>query len=489
MDKARWLRGIGGPLVSLMAGLTSGCGAETEGLDAPARQLAAALSVSSEALLPGAAHPQLSAVNPHSASNRGGAPLIITGRNFTAGATVKIADVLATSSVLSSTTIAVTTPANPGRCGRVPVRVELTSGKSVVRPDLFSYHGEFGYLAPLQYAAVPYANEVAVADFNVDGHLDLVVSTFGDGGQVSLLSGRGDGTFRPAQNISAGGLPVSLVTADFNRDGNPDLAVSDFNAPGTGHLLLGNGHGVPGTPFRAAIDFSTREDIDRIKSADLNSDGKPDLLVVGDGSIGVLLGKGDGTFAAHLDVSRAVRPWDVTSGDLNGDGHPDLAIANLTANTVSVLLGKGDGTFLPAVDYAADKGPIFVAMADVNADGKLDVVSGNARTISVFVGKGDGKLAAAQTYTATAHSLNDLAVRDLDGDGKLDVAVVDELGNAVNILHGNGDGSFAAPQAFVTGAVPNYLGIGDFDSDHRLDLVTTSVTDPGSVAVLLRECM
>lgn len=87
------------------------------------------------------------------------------------------------------------------------------------------------------------------------------------------------------------------------------------------------------------------------------------------------------------------------------------------------------------------------------------------------------------------NSLNDLAVRDLDGDGVLDVAVVDELGSGVNFLRGNGDGSFAVPLSFPSGAVPNYLGIGDFDGDHRPDLVTTSFTDPGSVAVMLRECM
>jgi len=246
---------------------------------------------------------------------------------------------------------------------------------------------------------------------------------------------------------------------------------------------------VPGTPFRTPIAFSTPEEIYRLKSGDLNGDGKVDLISVGDSSIGVLLGKGDGSFAAFKEVRRASRPWDAASGDLNGDGKEDLVLGNLSDNNISVLLGKGDGTFLSGVDYVSDKGPFFVAIADFNRDGKLDVVSGNARTISVFLGKGDGTLAAAKSYTATTHSLNDMAVRDLDGDGQLDVVLIDMLGNGVNVLRGNVDGSFATPQSFPSGVMPNWIGIGDFDGDHRLDLVATSLTEPGSVAVMLRECM
>ncbi len=481
-------RRLWGAVSLLLPFLTGGCGAGAPDSADGLTLLPEALSGASAPLAAKTMHPQLDAVSLHAASNRGGTPLILTGRNFATGATVKIGGALARSSVLSSTTIALTVPALPGRCGAVPVRVENPVGGADTRSDLFSYQGEFGYSDPLQYAVGSYANEIAVADFNVDGHLDIAVSV-SVGSQVSLLTGLGDGTFRPVRNINSGAVPLSIVTADFNNDGNPDLAVSDAEKDGTGYMLLGNGHSVPGVPFKAPAAFSSLEYIDRLKSDDFNSDGKPDLLVLGDTSFGVLLGKGDGTFAAHLDVRRTERPWDATSGDLNGDGHPDVVVSNRGTNNVSVFLGKGNGTFTGGEDYPTDKSPIFLAIADVNRDGKLDVISGNALTISVLLGKGDGTVAAAKHYTATAHSLNDMAVRDLDGDGVLDAVVVDELGNLVNVLHGNGDGSFAAPQSFASGAVANWLGIGDFDGDHRLDLAATSFTDPGSVAVLLRECM
>jgi hypothetical protein len=487
MKKSRWFL----PVTSLLLPLSGvGCG---EGAADPLTNLSAPGAVSqavtsSLGLDKASAKPVITAISPTTASNHGGGPVIISGRNFVSGAIVKIGGALATSSVLSSTTLTATVPTLPGTCGRVPVRVEDPSGQAATRTDLFTLQGAFGYLDPISYPTVPYASQVAVADFNLDGHLDLVVGTL-DSNQVSFLAGRGDGTFRPAQNLAAGGLPDSVIADDFNQDGNLDLAVSDSSTSGTGHILLGKGRSFGGSQFGAPSDFTALEYIDGIRSADMNSDGKVDLVTFGDNSISVLLGKGDGTFQPHLDTARTSRPWGIAIGDLNGDGHPDVAAANRADNTMSILLGKGDGTFLTAVNYATDAAPILVDIKDVNHDGKLDVVTANQSTVSVFLGKGDGTFGTAQNYTATLHSVNDLAVRDLDDDGIPDIAIIDEIGSAVDVLIGKGDGSFGAPQPSTTGPIPNWLGIGDFDGDHRPDLVTTSVDSPGSVAVLLRECM
>ena len=90
---------------------------------------------------------------------------------------------------------------------------------------------------------------------------------------------------------------------------------------------------------------------------------------------------------------------------------------------------------------------------------------------------------------ATGNGPQIVAVADFNLDRHLDLATANFGSSTVSLHLGNGDGSFAAPQSFASGAVANWLGIGDFDGDHRLDLAATSFTDPGSVAVLLRECM
>lgn len=125
MDKTRWLRRVASLSLPLLASL--GCGASALDSGDGVSAMTAALGPTSETLLPSATRPRLTGLSPHTASNRGGAPLLLTGSNFAAGARVKIAGGLANSSVLSSTTIAVTLPAQPGRCGQVPVRVPLAT--------------------------------------------------------------------------------------------------------------------------------------------------------------------------------------------------------------------------------------------------------------------------------------------------------------------------------------------------------------------------
>ena len=129
---------------------------------------------------------------------------------------------------------------------------------------------------------------------------------------------------------------------------------------------------------------------------DFNSDGKLDLTVANPsvycgvclsylGSIGVLLGNGDGTFQTEVSYNPSLMPWDspsfVAVGDLNGDGKPDLAETD--GDTVGVLLGNGDGTFQTAMNYARGQGRSGVRVADFNGDGALDLsfLSGGALSI------------------------------------------------------------------------------------------------------------
>jgi len=116
--------------------------------------------------------------------------------------------------------------------------------------------------------------------------------------------------------------------------------------------------------------------------ADLDQDGRLDLAVANNGAntVSVLLGHGDGTFAPRVDFATGEMPDGVRVGDLNGDGAPDLVVANYQVQfggSVSVLPGRGDGTFAAETEYPTGWGPTTVALGDLNGDGKLDVVTSN----------------------------------------------------------------------------------------------------------------
>ncbi len=209
---------------------------------------------------------------------------------------------------------------------------------------------------------------IAVGDLNGDGNLDLVVggaataAGYGDA-DLSVLLGNGDGTFQAPVNYLSGGYGyISVAIADVNGDRHPDIvfsvacqSASDCNN-GTVNVMLGKGDGT----FKKPVSYhSGGVDTDFVAVGDVNGDGWPDLVVTnacqnvgctGNGSVSVLFGKGGGTFKAPVTYdSGGVRAISCVIGNLKAGGFPDLAVANFTSGTVGVLLNNGNGTFGLAV--------------------------------------------------------------------------------------------------------------------------------------------
>ena len=304
---------------------------------------------------------------------------------------------------------------------------------------------------------------IAVADVNGDGKPDLLVVN-GSNNTVGVLLGNGDGTFRsPVLYDSGGYYPSSIAVADVNGDGKLDIVVANYeNFAGTGIIgvLLGNGDGTFQPPV--AYGGAGLQGATWVAVADLNGDGKLDIAVAyqcalncySSAAVGVLLGNGDGTFLpAVIYPSGGIFSNSIAVADVNGDGKPDLVVVNANslpcniisgcaqAGSVGVLLGNGNGTFQAAVAY--DSGGNFassVAVADVNGDGKPDllVANGNSGTIGLLLGNGDGTFQTAATYESGYPGPDSVAVGDLTGEGRLDVLAGGRDPGMVDVLLNHG---------------------------------------------------
>jgi hypothetical protein len=203
-----------------------------------------------------------------------------------------------------------------------------------------------------EFAVGPNPQALIPGDFNNDSKLDLATANYDDG-TVSVLLGDGLGGFGVARQsaVGTGQTSMSLAVADLNNDGNLDLAVVNRSSAVLS-VLLGNGDG----SFRPPVNTATLPKPWAVAAADFNADGHVDLAYTsfgvngGWGSVVVLLGDGQGGVAARQQyVVHTQSPAGLAVADLNADGRPDVVTAN--ASTVSVLLGNGDGTL--SYDWSA----------------------------------------------------------------------------------------------------------------------------------------
>ncbi len=322
---------------------------------------------------------------------------------------------------------------------------------------------------------------IVSADFNGDGKIDYAVGT-ATSNQVYIYLGQGNGTFvnAPGSPMTVGNGPIHISVADLNGDSKPDLIIP-FYSDGTVGVYLGTGNGsftMSGTALPAGNNpyFSA--------IADFNNDGKLDFAEVNQGTadVYVYLGNGSGSFTVtpSSPITVGSSPYCVVSTDFNGDGKADLAVVDAGTNAVEILLGNGNGTFTAATGSPIHVGPTprLACISDFNGDGKKDLAVTNfgSSNLTILLGNGNGTFNSSSTPTGNAPY--EVVPADINFDGKMDVMVSNALDNTVSVLFGDGAGGFTqatgSPVSTSPGTDPQSMCLAAFTGSHEIDIAVAN---------------
>ncbi|MEQ1858899.1 MAG: VCBS repeat-containing protein [Chthoniobacteraceae bacterium] len=308
-------------------------------------------------------------------------------------------------------------------------------------------------------------------------------------------------SFEQPQTAATGNRPVSIASGDVNGDGKPDIVTANSYASGgySVSVLLGNGDGT----FQSPQNFATGSNPQSVALADVNGDGRPDIVVTGstfdpqtstNAFVSVLLGNGDGTFQARQNFGNSFSSaTDVAVGDMNQDGRPDLVVLTASGlSIVNVLLGNGDGTFQMEQTFPVNVSSNDVQVADVNGDGNADVVTANFNdeSVSVLLGTGTGSLGTATAFGIADEGQsnpNAVAVGDMNGDGKPDLVTAgysyydSSTGGQVTVMLGAGDGTFTYQSNRNRGSSLSDVQLADFNGDGNLDIAASDNAVPSNI--------
>ncbi|MBX7046735.1 MAG: T9SS type A sorting domain-containing protein [Ignavibacteria bacterium] len=353
------------------------------------------------------------------------------------------------------------------------------------------------FAGPTNITAGNNSYRLATADFNNDGKPDIA---FGNNtvGVVTVVlntttTGSNTITFSAGVNFTTSNSPYGITTADINGDGKIDIVGTSYSLGKATVLINTTTPGAATPTFAAAVLFTTGNNPLDVCCADINLDGKPDIITGNGGAstFSVLLnttptGNATPTFSAKTDFTAANTSTTVTFADINLDGKPDIITGNFIAGIIAVNLntttvGAATPTFSAKIEFSASFAVYFLRIADINGDGKPDIISGADSKISVFLDTTSSGSATPNLHTRfdinTSTQVQDLAIADFNGDGKKDlIAAGDAATNNVAVFMNTmtlGATPFtnSARTDFSTNAGPAGIIPIDINSDGLQDIV------------------
>jgi hypothetical protein len=293
-------------------------------------------------------------------------------------------------------------------------------------------------------------------------------------------------SFSSPISTSLHGSPAitGAATGDFNHDGKDDLVTISPGQAGV-HVMLGKGNGQFGSPVYYSFLAGTYTP-SAVAVEDINGDGNKDIVIgmdTGDSSvyggragIGILLGRGDGTFGDFVTYSNALPmvsgPSSLIVRDLDGVGMKDIVAVTQGEVDVAYFTGSYWASWAFTIPVRGGGGPTAVAAQDFNGDSRLDLVVTDG-TGAAYVLLSNSTGFAAPKAIAAGGSADGVAADDVNGDGKMDIVTANGQQGTVSVLLGNGDGTFGPARTFAVGGPASSVAVGDFNKDGKLDIVTT----------------
>lgn len=434
------------------------------------------------------------------ASGAVGTNVTITGTNFSstiANNVVYFGAVRATVNAASTTTLAVTVPSGANYEALTVTTNNLTA--YAAKPFNITFAGgapveSSSFAAPTDLATDGNPYNMIVADFDFDGKPDIAVVN-ASSNSVSIVKNITSNysiSFAPKTNYTTSSGPVDVSSGDFDGDGLTDLAI--VNAISNTVSVIRNTSTNGNISFAPKVDFATGSSPRGVKIADLDSDGKPEIVVTnyGGNTFSVFQNTSSGSgvisFAAKVDIPTNSGPIGLSIADIDGDGKADITVANTSSNNVSIFRNVTSNNSIQVavqVDFATGSSPVDVSIGDLDGDGKVDVtvVNTSSNTVSTFRNasiSGSIILGSKVDFPIQSNSTS-IFIADINGDSKLDIATSNgNIVGTVSVLQNNSNGqsiSFLNEVIFSTGSLPRSIVVADINTDGRPDLLTANYND------------